>query len=104
MNDLLVKNEEEMVLKDEFVNYIVDLKNKEAKIKEEINSFTEELLKEMEKQNVIKIDIPEILINYIAPSERETFDTKTFREEHEDLYDEYVKFSPVKSSLRIKVK
>lgn len=104
MNELLVKNEEEIVLKDEFVNYIVDLKNKEAKIKEEINSFTEELLKEMEKQNVIKIDIPEILINYIAPSERETFDSKTFREEHEDLYDEYVKFSPVKSSLRIKVK
>lgn len=104
MNELLIVENENVTLKSEFVNYIADLKNKEAKIKEEISNITEKLLSEMEEQNIIKIDIPELLVSYIAPSERETFDSKKFREEHEDLYDEYVKFSPVKSSLRIKVK
>ena len=58
----------------------------------------------MEANNVLKIDNDNLTITYIAPTERETFDSKTFREEHEDLYDAYVKFNPVKSSVRIKVK
>ena len=33
-----------------------------------------------------------------------TFDSKKFREDHPNLYDEYIKMSDVKSSIRIKVK
>ena len=58
----------------------------------------------MEKRNIIKLETDDLSINYIASTDRETFDSKTFRAEHEDLYNEYIKMTPVKSSIRIKVK
>lgn len=76
---------------------IKELKKQEDKIKKAI-------LEEMENKNILKIDTDEVSISYIASSDRETFDTKKFREEHSDLYDEFVKFTPVKSSIRVKVK
>lgn len=102
----LIKIENGIALLDnaEFVNEfikeqkLVDALNESIKIKKEM------LLKEMEDKNILKIDTDTLNINYIAPSERETFDSKKFREENSDLYDEYVKFSPVKSSIRVKLK
>ena len=58
----------------------------------------------MEKKNLIKIETDDIAITYVAPTDRETFDSKTFRQNYSDLYDEYVKLSPVKSCIKIKVK
>lgn len=81
----------------EFEKAMKELKEQEDEIKEAI-------LKEMEDKNIKKIESDNLLISYIAPSDRETFDSKTFRAEHNDLYDEYVKFTPVKSSVRIKLK
>lgn len=76
---------------------IKELKKQEDKIKKAI-------LEEMENKNILKIDTEEVSISYIASSDRETFDTKNFREKHSDLYDEFIKFTPVKSSIRVKVK
>lgn len=81
----------------EFEKAMKELKEQEDEIKASI-------LQEMEDKNIKSIDCDELLISYIAPSDRETFDSKKFREEHSDLYDEYVKFTPVKSSVRIKLK
>lgn len=61
------------------------------------------LLEEMREQNVIKITTDDLVISYIAPTDRETFDSKKFRSANPDLYDEYVSFKPVKESIRIKV-
>lgn len=73
------------------------LKEKEELIKQSI-------LEEMENRNILKLDNDNLTINYIAPSDRETFDSKKFKAEHQDLYDEYVRMTPIKSSIRIKVK
>ena len=43
-------------------------------------------------------------ITYIAPTTRETFDSKAFRAKNPKLYDEYVKIGAVASSVRIKLK
>lgn len=76
---------------------IKDLKEREEELKRTI-------LNEMEEKNIIKVESDNLLINYIASTDRETFNTKVFREEQPDLYDEYVKLTPVKPSIRIKVK
>ena len=81
----------------EFENAIKELKAKEDELKQNI-------LKEMEEKGILKVETNDIIINYIESTDRETFDTKTFREEHSDLYDEYIKITPVKSSIRIKIK
>ena len=81
----------------EFEKAMKELKEQEDEIKASI-------LEEMEIKGIKSIDCDEFLISYIAPTDREDFDKKKFREEHSDLYDEYVKFTPVKSSVRIKLK
>lgn len=58
----------------------------------------------MESKGIIKLDTDELTISYVAPTDRETLDTKALREELPDIYDTYVKISPVKSSIRIKLK
>ena len=58
----------------------------------------------MEENQVIKLETPDLLISYVASTDRETFDSKTFKADQQDLYDEYVKMSPVKASIRIKLK
>ncbi len=73
------------------------LKFKEDELKEKIRA-------EMEAKGIVKVETDDLVINYIAPTERESFDSKSFRKEYPDIYDEFVKFTPVKSSIRLKVK
>lgn len=102
----LIKIENGIALLDntEFVNEFIKEQKLVDALNESIKNKKEMLLKEMEDKNILKIDTDTLNINYIAQSERETFDSKRFREDNPDLYDEYVKFSPVKSSIRVKVK
>ena len=76
---------------------IKDLKEREEELKRTI-------LNEMEEKHIIKVESDNLLINYIASTDRETFNTKVFREEQPEMYDDYVKLTPVKPSIRIKVK
>ncbi len=96
-NEIAVLDAETSMKIAEFEKAIKELKEKEDELKQAI-------LTEMESKSIIKLETEDLMINYIAPSERETLDSKRLREEQPDLYDEYVKFSPVKSSIRLKVK
>ena len=58
----------------------------------------------MEEKNIIKLETNELIITYVAETYRESFDSKTLKAEDEELYNKYVQISPVKSSVRIKVK
>lgn len=104
INNLIVKKEDNYQLADAIVSELKLIDEQEKRLKETKEKIREILLKEMEEKNILKLDNENISITYIAPAERETFDSKRFREDNPDLYDEYVKFSPVKSSIRIKVK
>lgn len=75
---------------------------KEIKQQEEI--IKQAILSEMEAENILSIETDDLKISYVAPFDREIFDTKTFQKENQELYDNYVKMTPVKSSIRIKLK
>ena len=102
--EIIVRNEDKYVLTSDTSKKIAEIetKMKELKVKEE--ELKQMILKEMEEKNLLKLDAEELSISYIAPSERETFDSKALKEELPDVYDSYIKFSPVKSSIRIKLK
>jgi len=80
----------------EFERAIKSLKEKEESLKTAI-------LDEMERKNIKQIETDDMTISYVAGFDKETFKTKDFKSDHPDLYDDYVKMSPVKSSIRIKV-
>ena len=81
----------------EYEKALKELKEKEELLKESIKS-------EMEEKGIIKIENEDLSISYIAPTDRITFDSTRFKKENPKIYDEYLKISPVKSSIRIKVK
>lgn len=92
------------LIADETRAKIVEFETVIKKLKEQEDALKSAILAEMEAKNIVKIDAPDLSITYIAPTDRETFDSKAFRAEHGDLYDEYVRMTPVKSQIRLKVK
>lgn len=103
MELIKIENGEYGLVKDA-VNTIVTIENEMKRLKELQDNYKEELLNAMEQNNIIKLETDELTITYVASTDRETFDSKAFKADHQDLYDEYVKMSSVKSSVRLKVK
>lgn len=101
----LIKIENDIAILDvETANKIAEFERQLKTIKEQEDLLKQSILKEMEDKELLSIETDNLKISYVAPSDRETFDSKAFRIEHQDLYDEYVNMTPVKSSIRIKVK
>lgn len=95
--DMAILNPETAAKVAEFERIAKEVKTKEEELKKAI-------LTEMENKGVIKLDTGALIISYVAPTDRETLDNKALKEELPDIYDAYVKISPVKSSIRIKLK
>lgn len=77
------------------------LTERAKEIEERKKEIVGEILKNMQSDNIQKCDVGTILITRKAGAVRTTFDTKKFKEEHEDLYDTYVKTSTSAESLQI---
>ena len=104
MKELIAIENDIAVLDPVVSQQIADFERQAKVIKEKEDKLKQAILNEMENKNIIKIETDNLLINYIAPSERETLDSKKFKEELPQVFNEYVKFTPVKSSIRLKVK
>ena len=104
MNNLIVKKEDNYQLTDTIISELRLIDEEEKELKEKKEKIREILLKEMEDKNILKLENENISITYKAPTERETFRTAKFKKDLPDLYDAYVEFTPVKSSLVIKIK
>ena len=83
---------------------IAEFERKAKEIKEASDRLKATILEEMEAKGIVKIETPDLTITYVASTDRETFDSKAFKADNPDLYDNYVKMSPVKASVRVKVK
>lgn len=88
----------------ETIDYIIKTEKAMKSVKEQYDNFKAELLLAMEKSGVIKLDSDEVMISYVAPTESERLDSKALKENCPELYNEFVKFTPVKASVRIKIK
>lgn len=86
-------------------NKIAEFERQIMLIKEAEDALKEVIKAEMEAKGILKVkdETNGMTISYIAPTSRETFDSKKFKADNPDMYDEYVKFTPVKSSIRIKI-
>ena len=102
MNDII--KFENGQLTDEAIEFIKQKELEMKTIKEEYEQLKADILQAMEQTQTLKFESDNILINYIAPTESERFDSKLLKETSPELYDQFVKFTPVKASVRIKVK
>ena len=106
MNALIVVENGISLINEKEANEIMNLKILKEQIDKKLKDKTEQILEEMENKGILKVsnEIVGLEVTYIAPSDRESFDSKKLREDNPDLYDEYVKMNPDKSSVRIKLK
>ena len=104
MNELIKVNNGIAILDEKTAQKIAEFEARAKEIKEAEEELKKMIIAEMEDKGVVKVDTEALTITYVQATERETFDSKTFREEYPDLYDGYIKFTPVKASIRIKVK
>lgn len=102
--DLIKIENNNAVLDREIAYQIAEFERQAKFIEEQEKRLKSAILTEMESKGIIKIETDSILISYVAPTDREKFDSKGFKSDHPEMYDEYVSMSPVKSSIRIKVK
>lgn len=102
--ELITINEGVALLSPETSAKIAECERRIKEIKEAEDSLRQAILEEMEAKNLKSLETDEMTITYIAESDRESFDSKSFRADHPDLYDDYIKFTTVKPSVRIKLK
>ena len=102
--ELILIENGEPVLRAEISSKIAEWERMVKSIEEQEKDLRSEILAEMEDKGIIQIKTDELIISYVAPTDRERFDSKTFRAENPLIYDEYVTMSPVKSSIRIKIR
>jgi hypothetical protein len=104
MNSLIKLDNGGYTLVQDAIDSIVAIETQVKTLKEAQERYKEILFNAMEEVGLKDLDTPELKITRKLATTKETFDSKAFREEHPDLYDEYVKISDVKGSITIKVK
>ena len=72
--------------------------------KRKVEDIKAEMLEEMTEQGVSRWETPFVQIVRREGSRSERFDAKRFKEEHADMYAEYVTESVTKASITIKIK
>ena len=85
-------------------NKFIELEKMSKAIDEEKKKWRQAILEEMEQKNIVKLESDELTIKYKAPTYSEKFDSAALKKDDEALYNKYIKISPVKSSLLVKVK
>ena len=83
---------------------LADFERQVKEIEEKQKKLKKRILEEMEANGILSIETDELSITYVAPYPKESFDSKSFRADNPDLYDEYVKITNVSASVRVKVK
>ena len=82
---------------------IAEFERKMKEIKAAEDALKAMILEEMESKGIKSIKTDDMMISFVAASEKETFDSKQLRADEPDMYDKYIKMTPVKASIRIKL-
>lgn len=71
---------------------------------EAYKAFKEKLLQTMQEQGIKSLDNDFIKITKIDATESESFDSKRFKRDHRELFDEYITMKSKAAYLKIEVK
>lgn len=83
------------------INRLCALNKRIKELTEEYSSIQAEILQKMAENGDKSFDTGDILFTVVAPSVRETFDSKKFKAEHADMFGQYIKKSTTKESLKL---
>lgn len=83
---------------------IKSLKQQLEELEEQEQTFKADFMAKMKEHNIKTLDLEFVKITYVAPTTKQTLDGKALKEQLPKIYEQFVKESDVKESLRITVK
>ena len=104
MHDLITLEKGSLILNEEFAAKLAEFERKTKEIKDAEEKLKAAILEEMERKQILKVESNEVSITYVAATDREVFDSKAFKAEFPTVYDDFVKISKIRPSVRIRVK
>ncbi len=101
----LTKTQSELAtVEAEILQATAALQQRKQELIEKDNEVRSAIKEAMIKNNVKKFDSDNLTITLVSASERKSLDTARIKEEEPDVYERYLKVTPVAASVRIKVK
>ncbi len=105
MDNKLIRIEQNTaLLNPQVAQQLADFERLAKDVKAKQDELKQKILEEMETHGLLKVETDQLTITYVAPYDKESFDSKALRKDKPDLYDQYVKISTVKASVRMAVK
>lgn len=102
--DLIALSENGFLLDENVEQNLIAYERLAKWAKEHEDKLKAEIIAEMESKGILKIETEEVTVKYVAATSKETFDSKKLRKDAPDIYDKYVRITPAKASVRVKVK
>lgn len=100
----IAKVEVNALITDEVVEMMENYMIAKATYDNWVAAHDQQIMEIMKASGTKTIKTKYVTITYVSPTTRKSLDSKKLKEEHPDLYDEFLKESPVKESLRIKMR
>lgn len=105
MLEVVKKNDAgNLVVTKEACDTIVRYEKQMKELKKQYDTYKRALLEAMEAYGVNKIDTEEFVATYVEATERISLDSKKVEKEYPKVYDECLKISDVKPSVRVKLR
>ena len=109
MNNLIIiADKNKPILREDMVQEVLEIEEQIKQLKQVQDNYKKAIMNAMEEKGVIKLtdEITGLSITYIEAKENlEKFNAEKLREEHPDLYDEYVTMDGKKSAyITIRIK
>lgn len=82
----------------------VSLQKKLTTLKEQDSEVRKAILEAMQKHDVKKFENDNMTITYIAPTKRKGIDSAKLESMHPKIYQQVLKYTDVRPSVRIKIK
>ena len=105
MNNIIVQNEDgSLVVKKQACEMIEGFERQMKEIKKQYEEYKAALKAAMEEYGVEKIDTDNFSVSYVAAYERNSLDSKAVETKYPEVFQECLKKSDVKSSVRVRLK
>lgn len=108
MNNLITVDNDKAILKEEVIAQVIEIEDKIKELKKIQDEYKKAIMSAMEEKGLIKLtdEITGLSITYIEAKENlEKFNAEKLREDHPELYDEYVTMDGKKSAyITIRIK
>lgn len=89
MGNLIIYEEGTPVLAKEAADKLADLQKASKQIEKSLADIKAKLQEEMKAANVIKIDMPQLVITYVPETTTERLDSKALKKDLPAIYNEY---------------